>query len=93
MKDKNQQIKDNLSQETGKTQFNLGKSLLNGVSSLGRGIGNFAINTGIWKDFNPEKGLFSEDEDGNKHFDFGQAIGNGLGNTGRLLGFASNFIP
>lgn len=76
-----------------KNKFNLGKSLLNGVSSLGRGIGNFAINTGIWKDFNPEKGLFSEDEDGNKHFDFGQAIGNGLGNTGRLLGFASNFIP
>lgn len=93
MKDKNQQIKDNLSQENDKKQLNIGKSLLNGVSSIGRGIGNFAISTGIWKDFNPDKGLFGEDNDGNKTFDLGQAVGNGVGNIGRGLGFASQFLP
>ena len=93
MKDKNQRIKDNLSLETNKQQFNFGKSLLNGVSSLGRGIGNFAINTGIWKDFNPEKGIFGKDEDGKRTFDLGQAVGNGVGNIGRGLGFASQFLP
>lgn len=92
MQNAKQRAKDWLDQENAKYP-NLGKQILGGISSIGRGIGNFAINTGIWKDFNPDKGIFGKDEDGKRTFDLGQAVGNGVGNIGRGLGFASQFLP
>lgn len=84
---------DNLIKNKDQNSYNLGKSFIKGVAGIGKKIGDFAIDTGIYKDFNPDRNITEKDEDGKRIVHVGDAIGNLAGNFGKGLAAASAFIP